>query len=60
MEDEIIKSKGGLHTFMYQISASKNKSAMDAAKNWKTGYDLSGLPQEKIDEFDNIIKANDW
>lgn len=60
MEKESVKSRGGLQLIIQSIGKSKNKSALEAAKDWKNGYDLTGLNQEEIEDFDSILKSVNW
>ncbi|MFK7771683.1 MAG: hypothetical protein AB8F94_06070 [Saprospiraceae bacterium] len=60
MENETVKSRGGLHLIIQSIGGNKNKSALFAAKDWKNGFDLSGLTKEEIEDFDSILKGVSW
>lgn len=60
MKNELIKSRGGLQLVVQSIRNAKNNSALLAAKDWKSEYDLTGLTKEEINDFDAIIKSVTW
>jgi hypothetical protein len=56
LEEDVVKSIGGLHQMLSVIAKKENKSGLNAAKKWKDGYSLKGLIEDDIQRIDGILK----
>lgn len=58
LEEETVKSIGGLKVMLEIIIENKDKNGLIAAKKWKDDFILKGLKKEDIQQIDKVL--NDY